>query len=568
MSKRFTESLKKMITAVNQVILKTSRVLGPSDPRPIDESDCYNEEGSFNLNQYEEYIEREEEETVFKRNVCFLMLLVQLFEYCRRRRKAKAVRRRMLIKPPVKRARIRHPKFFTDPTTGVLRSVTPRVSLWWILYIQDPKPENAQWSKTFRRRFRLPYESFLTLLQMVNDEKDDPNDCFFRWREYGVSNRKVSPIELLVLGCLRYLGRGWTFDDIEESTFINKDVQRVFFHKFVEFGATKLYRKYVTAPSTLEELRDCESEYRSAGFPGCIGSTDATHIPLEKVSYGLRQAHLGYKMSTTTRTYNLTVNHRRKILHTTTGHPGRWNDKTLVRFDSLMNQLRDGEFNSTMSFVLSNKDGRDVTMKGAYVIVDNGYLNWSSTVPPLKNSMNRAEIRFSQWLESLRKDVECTFGILKGRWRVLKTGIRMHNTEIADNIWMTCCALHNMLLDVDGLSVGWNNGVPSQWELDAGKFDESDLPDSIRRLINPNEVLRAYTYDGSSFGYQQDEQGDDCDNCDRNIEDEVQSSSVVSEGTAVNEIPLKVLRSMLIEHFDVSFQNNKVVWPTRLASRP
>lgn len=152
MSRRFTESLKKMITAVNQVIFKTSSVLGSSDPRPIDESDCYNVEGSFNLNQYEEYIEREEEEAVFKRNVRFLTLMVQLFEYSRRRRKAKASRRHIL-KPPVKRARIRHPKFFTDPATGVLRSVTPRVSLWWILYIQDPKPENAQWSKTFRRRF-------------------------------------------------------------------------------------------------------------------------------------------------------------------------------------------------------------------------------------------------------------------------------------------------------------------------------------------------------------------------------------------------------------------------------
>ena len=159
---------------------------------------------------------------------------------------------------------------------------------------------------------------------MINDGKDYPRDCFFLWRESGVSNRKVSPIELLVLGwCLLYLGRDWTFDDIEESTFIDKDVQRVFFHKFVEFGATKLYRKYVSAPSTLDELRDCESENRSAGFVGCIGSTNATHIPLEKVSYGLMQAHLGYKMSTTTRTYNLTVNHRHKILHTTAGHPGR-----------------------------------------------------------------------------------------------------------------------------------------------------------------------------------------------------------------------------------------------------
>jgi hypothetical protein len=107
-----------------------------------------------------------------------------------------------------------------------------------------------------------------------------------------------------------------------------------------------------------------------------------------------------------------------------------------------------------MSFVLSNEHGRDVTIKGASVIVDNGYLTWSTTVPPLKNSMNRGEIRLSQWLESLRKDVECTFGILKGRWIVLKTGIRMHITEVADNIWLTCCALHNMLLDVDGLSTG------------------------------------------------------------------------------------------------------------------
>ncbi len=47
-------------------------------------------------------------------------------------------------------------------------------------------------------------------------------------------------------------------------------------------------------------------------------------------------------------------------------------------------------------------------------------LNWSTTVPPMKNTCNCSEIRFSQWLESLRKDVECTFGIWKdgGCWKV------------------------------------------------------------------------------------------------------------------------------------------------------
>jgi hypothetical protein len=49
------------------------------------------------------------------------------------------------------------------------------------------------------------------------------------------------------------------------------------------------------------------------------------------------------------------------------------------------------------------------------LITDNGYLAWSCTIPSIKSSSSEAEIRFSQWIESLRKDVECTFGILKGR---------------------------------------------------------------------------------------------------------------------------------------------------------
>jgi hypothetical protein len=339
-----------------------------------------------------------------------------------------------------KKTRIAHPRYFTDPTSGVRCRMTPKLSLWWVMYIQDPKPECRRWSKSFRQRFRMPYDSFVKILKMMHE---DDNDIYFRrWKSAmqqqevdqesharrSVPPRKVSPIELLLSGSLRYLGRGWTFDDLEESTFISRDVHRCFFHHFCAFGAQKLYPLYIKLPNTLQDLRACEKEYRDAGFPGCIGSTDATHIPLERVSCGIRQGHLGYKMSCTARTYNLTVNHRRQILHSTTGHPGRWNDKTLIRFDSFMTELQKGALNSTMLFELRKhsvnaqvEPAATTTIKGAYVIVDNGYLNWSTTVPPIKNTCHRSEIRFSQWLESLRKDVECTFGILKGRWRVLKS---------------------------------------------------------------------------------------------------------------------------------------------------
>ena len=117
-------------------------------------------------------------------------------------------------------------------------------------------------------------------------------------------------------------------------------------------------------------------------------------------------------------TDNLTCNHRRQILRTTSGHAGRWNDKTLIRFDTFDDKIA---FKLRMRQGMSlDNEGRDkdrtLELKGAFVIVDNGYLEWSTTVPPLKTSCNRLELRFSQRLESMRKDVEYTFGILKGRW--------------------------------------------------------------------------------------------------------------------------------------------------------
>ena len=143
-------------------------------------------------------------------------------------------------------------------------------------------------------------------------------------------------------------------------------------------------------------------------------------------------------------------------------------------------------------------------------MVDNGYLARPTTVPPIKTSNSRAEIRFSGWLESLRKDVECTFGILKGRWRILKTGIRIHGTDGPDKVFLTCCALHNKLLDVDGLDKAWEQGVQSIWEgqydndlgdNDNDDEDEADLmaggdmiPAALVRLQNP-AIERTYGID-------------------------------------------------------------------------
>ena len=128
-----------------------------------------------------------------------------------------------------------------------------------------------------------------------------------------------------------------------------------------------------------------------------------------------------------------------------------------------------------------------------------------------------------------------------------------------------------MLLDGDGLSTGWNNGVPSDWELDSGDFEESDLPDSIRQLIDPTGGVGVCSYDATSIGndYQGAANRHDIENDDDDDNQTVVTTEqfTASDGIAVNQLSLSMLRSLLINNFNDSFRENKVVWPTRLVAK-
>jgi hypothetical protein len=43
--------------------------------------------------------------------------------------------------------------------------------------------------------------------------------------------------------------------------------------------------------------------------------------------------------------------------------------------------------------------------------------------------------------------VECVFGILKERWCCLQQGFKYRDIKQCQEIFVTCCVLHNMMLD-------------------------------------------------------------------------------------------------------------------------
>jgi hypothetical protein len=448
-------------------------------------------------------------------------------------------------------------------------ALKPQNTLWYLWYYMSPDVTKPKFHKKFRRRFRMPHAQYLELL-----EEMEASTHFARWKTghtdcVGVA---VSPLPLLLLGALRYLGRGWTFDCIEEATAISEETHRQFFHRFIEYGSTILFDRYVVTPTTAEQAAPHMHEMNLAGFHGCCGSADATHVMMERCCHRLKQQHQGPKLNLPSRTYNITVNHRRRILYTTTGHPARWNDKTIQLFDRFMMGIHKGSHLGDVEFELydTNSEGNRISVRyrGGWLIVDNGYLHWSIAMPPYKNAPDRPSIRWSEWLESLRKDVECVFGILKGRWRILKTSIRLQGIDKVDMCWKTCCALHNWLLEIDGLDEKWIEGVSSDWEGDLGNFDSAEdvqenIPFALRRL-HGTQPLR--NYDASGMGPGNDRFEDSPD-----YEEEPEQEhgrlgvGLIDEAGAivVRHLSFDKFRDKLVKHFDILFQNNQLQWPSR-----
>jgi hypothetical protein len=343
------------------------------------------------------------------------------------------------------------------------------------------------------------------------------------------------PLELLMLGALTALGRYHTYDAIADSCNTGREVHRKFFPRFVSVGRRVLFPLWVPAP-TDEAIRSSATTYALAGMDGCVASGDATHVLVVKAPAGLKNVNYG-KEGNETRAFQIWVTHDRRILASTTGSGGSYNDKTIIRNDAFAMNIRERKTFADHTYNLFDSDGKVTEHKGVWMAVDGGYHRWKTTIPPMKDSSDVLEQRFSKWLEAMRKDVECTFGILKSRWTILKTGIRTHDLEMVNDVWFTCCALHNMLLAVDGLDQAWENGVPSMYE------EQHDEQASGQANTSSPAVFGRFAAARQGSSKPATMTGVECDR------------DFLSH------------RRRLVENFDYRYRHDLISWPTRNGQR-
>jgi hypothetical protein len=219
-----------------------------------------------------------------------------------------------------------------------------------------------------------------------------------------------------------------------------------FFKLFVE-KLSSIADEYIYLPREEEEVRRIMADYEEVGLPGAVGSMDVVHVKWSNCPAGDFNRAKG-KESYPSLAFQCISDYNRRICHVFGPQFGSRNDKHIVKMDDGVAAIRDEWYKTiTWTYFDANADLKEEA--GVYLICDNGYLQWPTTICPFMRSQTNSprESAFSANLESVRKDVECVFGILKARWGILDHGFKHRSIQVCRDIFIACCVLHNMMLD-------------------------------------------------------------------------------------------------------------------------
>lgn len=140
----------------------------------------------------------------------------------------------------------------------------------------------------------------------------------------------------------------------------------------------------------------------------------------------------------------------------------------------------------------------------------------------------------------------------------------MHGIAVADDIWFTCCAFHNMLLSVDGLNKRWNMGVQSPFEGELGWHELGDVeayaPLIFRRVRNGVAGNRRQL-DSSQIGPNPDNL-----HIDPHVDVDNNAAShenIPTSITSLMTLTNRKFRKCLVVSFHQRWSNKSIVWPSR-----
>ena len=233
---------------------------------------------------------------------------------------------------------------------------------------------------------------------------------------------------------------------------------------------------YIKLPRTeREKVRIINAFKERSKMPNVLGAIDGTHIKIRASKENKRDYFSRYHQ------YDVIcqgiVDSKTKFIDVVAGFPGSMHDSRVLRNTPICRLIDSGFKTPVMSV-----EGINIA---PYLVGDRAYPISKSILKPFSDSTtNPEEQNFNKELSRARVAVECAFGLLKSRFRILNKAME-DSLKIVNKTIVACCVLHSICIDFGDI---WDEIIvddtpfSNEWQRD--NVEGEELRDFLKKHIS------------------------------------------------------------------------------------
>ncbi|XP_071718209.1 uncharacterized protein [Rutidosis leptorrhynchoides] len=303
--------------------------------------------------------------------------------------------------------------------------------LWDDYFSEMPKYPQRK----FKLRFRMRIQLFLRIVQGITTFQSDNMPEYFTYFSQRVDaiGRPTFTTLQKCTSAIRQLAYGTAPDMWDEYLQMSEQTSILCLDYFCMCIITLYKREYMRSPNEYDVARLYSAYKERHGFRGMLGSIDFTHWEWRNCPVALKGQYT----------------------------KGDHKKPTLML-----------EANGTFSSAPFGVNGHEY--RKGYYLADGIYPDWATLVKGYSCPTEEPTIKVTRFQASARKDIEIAFGVLQGRFHIIRIASRSMSVNRMRRVVECCLILHNMILEDNGFAL-------SKWE---ERFTTEEMENGMERIRN------------------------------------------------------------------------------------
>ena len=296
-----------------------------------------------------------------------------------------------------------------------------RTSLWW-----DNLLNGNTLAEEWKKNLRMTKNDFLYLVNLVRiDLEPDP-----------IPVRDALTPEKKVAMTLYYLKDQGSYLMTCNAFGVGKSTLSYVIKEVCHAINMRVGPNYLRLPRDESEMSNLiDNFHKKFGLPQVFGCIDGTHIPIKQPTENSHDFFC-YKMKYTLNCQAI-CDHKGQFLNVEIKWPGSVHDARVFANSDVNKMLQNKLIPMVLKELLPGED-----KVPPVILADPAYPLLPNVMKEYACCTNNEQVVFNEMLRSARNQVECAFGRLKARWRILTRAMDIKLDDLPSVIY-SCFVLHN-----------------------------------------------------------------------------------------------------------------------------